>query len=64
MSSKKRRIEKREELLVAKPLIVNISNKAKGMFNASEPLEAFPSEGFRWNLVQPIGMKPGVVWTR
>ena len=49
------------ELLVAKPLIVNISNIATGMFNKSEPLETYPSEGFRWNRVKPGGMKPGVV---
>ena len=36
-----------EELLVAKLLITNISNIATGMFNKSEPLETYPSEGFR-----------------
>ena len=36
-------------LLVAKPLIANISNKATGMFNKSEPLETYPFEGFRWD---------------
>ena len=32
------------ELLVAKLLIVNISNKATGMFNKSEPLETYLSK--------------------
>ena len=51
------------ELLVAKPLIASISNKATGMFNKSEPLETYPSEGFRWNRVKPSGMRLDVVWT-
>ena len=51
------------ELLVAKLLIANISNKATSMFNKYEPLETYLSEGFRWNRVKPGGMKPGVVWT-
>ena len=40
------------ELLVAKALIVNISNKATGMFNKSEPPENYSSEGLRWNQVE------------
>ena len=35
------------ELFVVQLLIGDISNKATGMFNQSEPLEAYPSEGFR-----------------
>ena len=46
MSSHKGRIERGEELLVAKLLIVNINNKATGMFNKSELLETYLSEGF------------------
>ena len=52
MSLHKGRVERGRELLVAKLLIENISNEATGMFNKSEPLEAYPSEGFRWN---PLG---------
>ena len=44
--------KRRRELLVAKALIVNISNKATGMFNKSEPPENYSSEGFRWNQVE------------
>ena len=47
MSSHKGRIERERELLVAKLLIANISNIASGMFNKYEPLEAYPSKGFR-----------------
>ena len=39
------------DLSVAKPLIANIGNKATGIFNKSELLEIYPSEGFRWNQV-------------
>ena len=35
------------ELLVAILQIANISNKATGMFNKSEPFETYPFEGFR-----------------
>ena len=35
------------ELLEAKLLIEQISNKATGMFNKSEPLEVHPSEVFQ-----------------
>ena len=48
MSSNKGRIEKGGgELLVATLLIANISNKATAMINKSEPLEIYPSEGFK-----------------
>ena len=43
----KGKIEKGERAVVAKLLIMNISNKATGMFNKSEWLEVYPSEGFR-----------------
>ena len=43
----KGRIEKRKMAAVAKFLIANINNKATGMLNKSEPIEAYPSEGFR-----------------
>ena len=36
----------REELFIAKLLIANINNKITEMLNKSEPLEAYPSEGF------------------
>ena len=49
-------------LLVAILLITSISSKATGMFNISELLEDYPSEGFRKSWVKPIGMKLGVVW--
>ena len=39
--------EQQTELLVAKLLIVHINNRAMGMLDKSEPLEAYPSEGFR-----------------
>ena len=50
MSSHKGRIKKGRGLLVAKLLIVNISNKATGMFNKSEPLEAYPFIRFQVKL--------------
>ena len=43
------------ELLVAKLLIANISNKATDMFNTSELLKTYPSESFRENRVNPLG---------
>ena len=66
ISSHKGKIEsgERERAVSAKPLMTNISNKATGMFNKSELLETYPSEGFRWNRVKPGEMKLGVVWTR
>ena len=30
------------------------------MLKKSDPLEAYPSEGFRWNWVEPVGIKLGV----
>ena len=35
------------EPLVAELLLVNINNKVTGVIDKSEPLEAYPSEGFR-----------------
>ena len=32
------------------------------MFNKSEPLETYSFEGFRWNCVESIEVKLGVVW--
>ena len=64
MSSHKWRIKRMERAVLAKLLIANIDNEATGMLSKSELLEAYPSEGFRWNWVEPIGMKPNVVWTR
>ena len=52
------------ELLVAKLLIVHINNKATETLNKSDPLEAYPSDSFRWNRMEPVRMKPGAVWTR
>ena len=46
------------ELLVAKPLITNISNKATGTFNKSDPCKTYHSEGFRWNRVECGRMEP------
>ena len=40
-----------KELLVAKLLIAHINNNATRMLNKSEPLETYPSDGFRWNLL-------------
>ena len=60
MSLHKWRVEKGGELLVAKLLIVNISNKATGMLNISGPLEAYPSEGSRWNPFQ-TWVKPALL---
>ena len=40
-------MESRERAVVAKLLIGQINNKAKGMLNKSERIEAYPSEGFR-----------------
>ena len=62
-SSHKRRIERRDKAIVAKLLVAHINNKATGMLNKSDPLEAYPSDSFRWNRVKSIGMKPGEVWT-
>ena len=60
MSSHKFRGERDgKELLVTKLVIANISNKATGMLLKSEPLETYPSYDFRWNRVEPVGMKPG-----
>ena len=47
MSSHKWRIERRERAVVAKPIVEHINNKATGMLNKSEPLEAYPPESFR-----------------
>ena len=43
------RRDRGRELLVAKLLIEHINNKATGMLNMVELLEAYPSDGFRWN---------------
>ena len=64
MSLHKWRIKRKERAVVVKILIANINNKATGMLYKSEPLEAYPSKGFRWNRVDAVGMKQGVVWTR
>ena len=56
------RMEGRERAVIAKLLIVHANNKATGMLNKSEPLPAYPFEGFRWNRVEPIGIEMGVVW--
>ena len=50
------------ETVVAKLLIIHISNKATGMLNKSEPLEAYPSGSFHVKLDSPIGMNLGVAW--
>ena len=47
MSSPKWRIERREKAVIAKLLIEPINNKATGMLNESELLEAYPSKGFK-----------------
>ena len=48
-------------MLVARLVIVHINNKATGMSKKFEPLETYLSEGFRWNLVEPVGIKPGIM---
>ena len=50
------------ELLKAKLLIAHINNEATEMLNKSELIEANPCEGLRWNWVEPLAMKWGVVW--
>ena len=64
MLSHKWRIERRERAVVGKFLIAHINNKATGMLNKSELLEAYSCDGFRWNWVEPVGIKLGVVWMR
>ena len=59
MSSHKGRLERREELLVAKLLIANISNIATGMFNKSCWDETGCSVDV-WNLFQ-TQVKPVLV---
>ena len=43
--------EEVRDLLIAKLLMVNVNNKATGMLTKSEPLEAYPYDVFRWNLL-------------
>ena len=41
------------ELLVAELLVSHIDNKAIRLLNISEPLQIYPSDGFKYN---PLGL--------